>query len=122
MTARESDLVKYAGNCFLYTKVLFMNVLHDLVEREGADYKIIREALINDPRIGSSHTEPVHDSGRGAGGHCFIKDFEAFVLEYEKYIGNDNAYKMLRSMTTYNNELLRTSGKDLDLLKATYGN
>ena len=121
MTAKESELVKYAGNCFLYTKVLFMNALYDLVEQSGADYETIREAVAHDPRIGESHTKPVHDSGRGAGGHCFIKDFEAFLRIYAQRMGEDTGYKMLTSMRSYNNQLLRESEKDLDLLEGVYG-
>lgn len=130
MSSLESELVKYAGNCFLYTKVLFMNALYDLSAASGADFETIRRALIHDPRIGESHTNPIHASGhinqatavqRGAGGHCFIKDFEAFTQYYENTVGKDLALKMLRDMTTYNNQLLVTSGKDLDLLEGVYG-
>lgn len=121
MTSLESELVKYAGNCFLYTKVLFMNTLYDVVTKSGADYQAVRDAMIQDPRIGASHTLPVHDSGRGAGGHCFIKDFEAFRTFYKDSIGQDEAFAMLGSMVTYNNRLLQDSNKDLDLLAGVYG-
>lgn len=121
MTSLESELVKYAGNCFLYTKVLFMNVLYDTVKASGGDYNRVREALIHDPRIGSTHTEPVHDSGRGAGGHCFIKDFEAFRQHHDKLVGNDVASDLLRQMVIYNNHLLTESEKCLDLLAGVYG-
>ncbi len=122
MTARESELVKYAGNCFLYTKVIFMNLLHDVVVKNGADFETIREAMVHDPRIGESHTKPVHDSGRGAGGHCFIKDFEAFRRYYIDTVGDDHAAAALTAMAVYNNFLLTSSGKDLDLLAGVYGN
>ena len=72
MAARDAEFVKYAGNCFLFTKVVFMNMLYDVVTGMAADWKDVREAFIHDPRIGSSHTEPVQErtrcySGRGAG-------------------------------------------------------
>ncbi len=130
MSSLESELVKYAGNCFLYSKVLFMNVLYDTTKKSGADFETIRQALIHDPRIGDSHTKPVHASGhvgeetktqRGAGGHCFIKDFEAFRCYYEELHGKDKAADMLETMVSYNNHLLKSSGKDMDLLKAVYG-
>jgi UDPglucose 6-dehydrogenase len=76
MASLDAELVKYAGNCFLYSKVLFMNMLYDVAVKSGGDFGAITEAMIQDPRIGTSHMQPVHDSGRGAGGHCFIKDFE----------------------------------------------
>jgi UDPglucose 6-dehydrogenase len=126
--ARTAELVKYAGNCFLATKVVFMNLLHDMATREGVDWSQFREALIRDPRIGESHTEPVHESGhggqsgRGAGGHCFIKDFAAFRAHYESRLPADHAgIQALRAIEEKNIDLLRMSSKDLDLLEAVYG-
>lgn len=131
MSAESAELVKYAGNCFLMTKVLFMNVLYDMTIKSGQSWTDVREALIHDPRIGASHTEPVHVSShvedkdsktvRGAGGHCFIKDFEAFRQYYRELIGEDEAFALLTAEVDYNNHLLRESGKDLDLLRGVYG-
>jgi nucleotide sugar dehydrogenase len=130
MSARAAEIVKYAGNCFLMTKVLFMNILYDMTIHSGESWKEVREALINDPRIGESHTKPVHVSGhiqdknttvhRGAGGHCFIKDFEAFRQYYKSLIGEDNAFALLTAEVAYNNQLLKDSGKDLELLHSVY--
>lgn len=131
MNAREAELVKYAGNCFLMTKVLFMNILYDMTTQSGQSWEAVRSALIKDPRIGESHTEPVHVSGhvedksttahRGAGGHCFIKDFEAFRQYYKTIMGDDEAFSVLTAQVAYNNRLLKQSGKDLDLLEGVYG-
>jgi UDPglucose 6-dehydrogenase len=121
MKARDAEMVKYAGNCFLYTKVIFMNILYDLTEKTGCEWKAVHEALVNDPRIGKSHTEPVHSSGRGAGGHCFIKDFEAFRQLYENQDLSPHGEALLKEMASFNNELLMNSNKDLDLLKGVYG-
>lgn len=121
MTATEAELVKYAGNGFLYTKVLFMNMLYDLVSESGGSWDTVREAMINDPRIGESHTQPVHASGRGAGGHCFIKDYEALRHHYKEVVGADEAFNMMTAQVIYNNYLLRSTHKDLDLLEGVYG-
>ncbi len=131
MSAREAEMVKYAGNCFLMTKVLFMNLLYDLVEESEADWAAVREAIVNDPRIGESHTKPVHVSGhienrkisnqRGAGGHCFIKDFEAFRLLHNDLVGQPESGQLLKALTEYNIKLLRDSDKDIDLLKGVFG-
>ncbi len=121
MRARDAEFVKYAGNCFLFTKVMFMNLLYDVVAATGSDWQSVREALIHDPRIGTSHTEPVHKSGRGAGGHCFIKDFEAFRHMYRTGAGDMYGNALLAALKDKNIELLANSGKDLDLLEGVYG-
>lgn len=120
MSAENAELVKYAGNTFLTTKVLFMNILYDFVESNGGDWSEVREALIKDKRIGESHTNPVYDNGRGAGGHCFIKDFEAFRQHYNKIIGEDEGSEVLKSLTKLNNKLLTQSKKSLDILTDTF--
>lgn len=127
--ATEAELTKYAGNNFLYAKVVLMNVFYDLAEAYGADWKAIAENVKADPRIGGSHMEPVHqythmgkDAGRGAGGHCFIKDFAAFREVFEEKLGKDKeAIALLKAFEKKNNTLLRESGKDIDLLEGVYG-
>jgi len=130
LSSKEAELVKYAGNCFLYSKVVFMNMLHDLVESSDASWDAVREAMINDPRIGESHTQPVHQSGhlsgeenakRGAGGHCFIKDFEAFRQIYNEVVSDEAGMDLLLATVKKNNELLVSSDKDIDLLQGVYG-
>jgi UDP-glucose 6-dehydrogenase len=77
VSSTAAELVKYAGNAFLYMKVVFANVLYDLTHALGAEWGEVASLVGCDPRIGSSHMNPVKDGGRGAGGHCFIKDFAA---------------------------------------------
>lgn len=129
MDARDAELVKYAGNCFLFTKVLYMNLLHDLVHHSEGNWEDVREAMANDPRIGHSHTQPIHTSGhmqevgkvhRGAGGHCFIKDFEAFRARYGE-IGDEKGKAVIDAMVEKNIQLLMDSDKDLDILEGVYG-
>lgn len=129
MLAKEAELVKYIGNCFLYEKVVFFNQMYDLANSLGLDYQNIRDAVIRDERIGESHTAVAHASGhnqkivgRGAGGHCFIKDFEALIEMYTKNLPDDSrGQKLLETLRDKNNELLVRSGKDLDLLKGVVG-
>lgn len=121
MSSRDAEFVKYAGNCYLFTKVMFINMLFDLVTHMGGNWEQIRDALIHDPRIGTSHTEPVVEGKRGAGGHCFIKDFEAFRAMYQSHVPDDRGNAVLRALAEKNIELLVQSNKDLDLLKGVYG-
>jgi nucleotide sugar dehydrogenase len=127
-TAREAEYIKYAGNGFLYLKVVFANLVHDLAAAEGCEWATIMEALSADPRIGPSHLKVMHESrpgvmpGRGAGGHCFIKDMAALREKYERTIPSDKAaVRLFRALECKNIELLKASGKDLDLLKDVYG-
>ena len=121
MSATEAELLKYAGNCFLFSKVIFMNMVFDLAEGIGADWETLKESLIHDSRIGSSHMSPIHSSGRGAGGHCFIKDMEAFRLLYQTVEHDALGDSVLTALIEKNIDLLTTSNKDLDLLKGVYG-
>jgi len=126
LPAREAEFVKYAGNCFLYTKVVFMNLLYDYARHIDCDWERIKETMVHDSRIGVSHMNPVHKSndgrtpGRGAGGHCFIKDFEAF-REMFGAVGNEGAKRLLELFTRVNNQYLVDSDKDVDLLEGVYG-
>lgn len=130
MHVRDAELVKYGGNCFLYFKVIFSNVLYDLAEKTGLRWNDVKEAIAADPRIGPSHMDPVHKSGhagakesggRGAGGHCFIKDFAAFSELYNRAVKDPLGTSILRALETKNNQLLIESRKDLDLLESVYG-
>jgi nucleotide sugar dehydrogenase len=120
-TSKEAEIIKYAGNCFLFTKVIFMNILHDLTTKTGGKWDVVADALVHDSRVGESHMQPVHDSGRGAGGHCFIKDFAAFANLYDNLVGDMEGKAVLRAMEAKNIELLVSTGKNLDLLKGVYG-
>jgi UDPglucose 6-dehydrogenase len=125
LLSKETELIKYIGNNFLYTKVIFMNLMYDLAERVGADWNNISEAVSKDSRIGTSHMQPVHTSersdGRGAGGHCFPKDFEALLRMHAEVVKDDTGNKVLQAIRNKNNELLMQSNKDLDILEAIYG-
>lgn len=128
-TSLEAEYVKYAGNLFLYMKVLFGNLMYELVEKEEADFNVIKNTVAADPRIGPSHLDVVHASGhvgskpgRGAGGLCFIKDVAAFRELYEKILPEDKAGAgILRALECKNVHLLTESQKDLDLVRGVYG-
>ena len=96
-------------------------MLHDVAMKRGVEYAVIRDALSADPRIGGTHLDPIHKSGRGAGGHCFIKDFAAFTEIYEKTVGDKLGLQVLKSVAEKNIDLLLGTNKDLDLLSGVYG-
>lgn len=67
------------------------------------------------------YLNPIHKSGRGAGGGCFIKDFKAFADFYENLVGDKNGIDILRSVERKNIELLKKTKKDIHILKQVYG-
>jgi UDPglucose 6-dehydrogenase len=127
--ASEAELTKYGGNNFLYAKVVYMNVLFDLANTVNARFDVVAANLRADPRVGFSHMQPIHqyehmdtEKGRGAGGHCFIKDFAAMREVYERLMPDDKeGIALLKAFEAKNNKLLRKSRKDLDLLDGVYG-
>ncbi|MDP2947117.1 MAG: hypothetical protein Q8N88_03300 [Nanoarchaeota archaeon] len=124
-SSQEAELIKYAGNSFFYLKIVFMNILYDYSKKIGANWDKIAEAVSKDSRIGRSHMKPYHKTsgkiGRGAGGHCFMKDFEAFIEGYSKSNKKDIlGINFLKSVRDKNLDLLISSKKDLDLIKSIY--
>jgi UDPglucose 6-dehydrogenase len=75
MSPKSAEIVKYAANAFLATKVSFMNEMAALADAAGADVEHVRAALGADSRIGYSFLFP----GLGFGGSCFPKDLRALV-------------------------------------------
>ena len=121
MPAEEAELTKYGGNCWFYFKVVFMNMLYDLAKEMDIDYEVVRDAMAADKRIGRTHLDTVHKGGRGAGGHCFIKDMAAFMELYSQEVNDLRGMMALRHIRNKNVQLLKDSGKDLDLLEGVYG-
>jgi len=118
---KEAETIKYASNCFLYLKVIYANILYNLATAEGSDYEKIKAGMAADPRIGESHLGISSDGGRGAGGHCFIKDFAAFTEYIERLEGASLDLELFKTAEKKNIELLIKSNKDLNLLKSVYG-
>lgn len=73
---RTAEMIKYASNAFLATKISFINELADLCERVGADVKEVAAGMGYDARIGRYFL----DAGLGWGGSCFPKDVEALAF------------------------------------------
>lgn len=81
MNEKSAEMVKYAANAFLATKISFINEIANLCEAVGADIDRVRKGIGIDPRIGSLFLSP----GVGFGGSCLPKDVKAFVKTAEEY-------------------------------------
>lgn len=79
---RTAELIKYAANAFLATKITFINEIADLAEKVGADVQEVARGIGLDNRIGSKFLH----AGPGFGGSCFPKDTVALLKT-----GQDNA-------------------------------
>ena len=99
----EASLSKYAINCFLSTKVIFMNQLKDIAEGSDADFNVIKDCIKLDKRLGYSHFDvPGPDGSLGFGGACFPKD-TASLNFYSKSINKE--FTLLDKVIEINNEI-----------------
>ncbi|MBO6561873.1 MAG: UDP-glucose/GDP-mannose dehydrogenase family protein [Nisaea sp.] len=80
-TLQTSELIKYAANTFLATKITFINEVADLCEKVGADVHDVARGIGLDGRIGRKFLHP----GPGYGGSCFPKDTLALVKTAQDY-------------------------------------
>ncbi|MCL4140603.1 UNVERIFIED_CONTAM: hypothetical protein GTU68_041713 [Idotea baltica] len=95
MDERSSELTKYASNCFLATKITFMNEVANLCEIIGSDVDMVRIGMGSDSRIGNRFLYP----GIGYGGSCFPKDVNALVKSSDEA---NYDFKILKSVLDIN--------------------
>jgi UDPglucose 6-dehydrogenase len=93
--AASSEMIKYAANAFLATKLSFVNEIATLCERVGADVDNVVLGIGHDRRIGFEFLRP----GPGWGGSCFPKDSRALVRIAQD---NDHDFGLLRSVIEAN--------------------
>ena len=96
-TIESSEVIKYASNSFLATKISFINQVADLCEKVGADVQDVAKGMGIDKRIGNKFLH----AGPGYGGSCFPKDVKAFIRTAEN---NDINFSILSAADKFNEE------------------
>jgi UDPglucose 6-dehydrogenase len=120
-SARTAEIIKYGKNTLGVVRILHTNILYDLSCAHGAVWADVKEAMQHDPDQLTHYLEPLHKSGRGAGGECFIKDYEAFIKDYEAHVADEPGLSWLKAGRRKNLSLLRQSGKDKRIVDGVYG-
>jgi UDPglucose 6-dehydrogenase len=92
---RSAEMIKYASNAFLATKISFINEIANLCERVDADVAQVAEGMGLDKRIGAAFL----NAGAGYGGSCFPKDVSALVQIAEK---EGYGFQILKSVMAVN--------------------
>lgn len=102
----SAEMIKYAANSMLATRISFMNDIANLCEKVGADVNMVRQGIGADTRIGSKFLYP----GCGYGGSCFPKDVKALIRTAQK---NGCAMQVLEAVESVNEEQKRLVSKKL---------
>ncbi|WP_019508539.1 UDP-glucose/GDP-mannose dehydrogenase family protein [Pleurocapsa sp. PCC 7319] len=121
----SAEMIKYAANSFLATKISFINEVANICDRVGADVTQVAQGIGLDSRIGGKFL----NAGIGWGGSCFPKDVSALVHTAEDYgyetellkaAINVNQRQRLLALEKLQNELKILKGKTVGLLGLTF--
>lgn len=103
-TRRTAELIKYAANAFLATKITFINEIADLCEKVGADVQEVARGMGLDNRIGSKFLH----AGPGFGGSCFPKDVRALIKTAQDH---EVSLRILEAVTAVNESRKRAMAR-----------
>ncbi len=103
---RSSELIKYAANAFLATKITFINEMADLCERLGANVQDVSRGIGLDNRIGAKFLH----AGPGYGGSCFPKDTLALLKTAQD---NDTPVRIVEAVVQANDLRKRAMGRKI---------
>jgi len=82
--ATSAEIAKYMENAFYSTKLVFCYEFDQICKQYGADYNVVRELWLQDPRINSSHTSVFWNKKTPFDGKCLPKDLKAIIQSSEE--------------------------------------
>lgn len=103
-----AELCKYMENCFLATKVAFVNQFYDIAGSLGVNFDELRELWLADARIGRSHTIVTEE--RGFRGRCLPKDIRALI----SLMRQNGGAPLLESVLAYNQEVCEAADRSAE--------
>jgi UDPglucose 6-dehydrogenase len=103
---RSAELIKYAANAFLATKITFINEMADLAERVGANVQEVARGIGLDNRIGGKFLH----AGPGFGGSCFPKDTRALL---KTALDNDMTLRIVEAVVSVNENRKRAMARKI---------
>lgn len=122
VTSDSAELFKYTHNVHGYIRVVFANLMYDTAQVLNVEWSQVERIMNIDPMMSPYYNSPVHQSGRGAGGNCFIKDMSAFLRLFSELRHDDTlGIEVFRALEKKNLELLSQTNKNQDLVKGVYG-
>jgi UDPglucose 6-dehydrogenase len=101
---RTAELTKYAANCFLATKVAFINEIADLAEKVGANVQEVARGIGLDNRIGAKFLH----AGPGFGGSCFPKDTMALIKTAQDF---ETPLRIIETVVAVNDQRKRAMAR-----------
>lgn len=120
--ANSAEQFKYIHNVHGFIRIVMANLFNDWAGKIEADWEEIMPMMDVNPMMSPYYNQPIHKTGRGAGGGCFIKDYLAFRKQYEEHMEDDDlGLGILRALEEKNLELLRDSEKDQHIVLEVYG-
>lgn len=90
----SAEMIKYASNAFLATRISFVNAIADICEKAGADIRQVTKGMGYDTRIGSEFLSP----GLGFGGSCFPKDTLSLIATARKFKVNSSLFEAVMNI------------------------
>ena len=116
VSSEQAELLKYATNCFLATKLSFLNEIYQICEATKIDYNSIVELMKLDVRIGKSHMKVPNNGDFGFGGACLCKDLNSLI-----FFAKENGVDPLVLETVWTKNLMVRQNYDWEKLAQVNG-